>query len=251
MITGFIDWLRDPVNWSGVDGIPNRLIEHIGYSVLALVLAAAIGIPLGLYIGHTGKGKFLVAGLANAFRALPTLGLVILAAIIVGPLLPGDAAYLVPSIFVLVVLAVPPILATTYAGVEGVDEAARDAAYGMGMTGGQVLFKIETPCALPLMMSGIRSAMLQIVSTATIAAVVSLGGLGRFVLDGLANQQYQVMLGGAILVALLAVAFELVLAFVQWLLVPRGLSKRTGRRELVAETATESVAKEEELVAAR
>ncbi|GAB3401180.1 ABC transporter permease [Flindersiella endophytica] len=223
-------WLLDPVHWSGPDGIPQRLLEHLGYSLAALVIAALIGIPLGLAIGHTGKGTFLVAGLANALRALPTLGLVIVVVLLVGPLLTGDFAFILPSIVVLVVLAVPPILTSTYAGVQGVDPAARDAAYGMGMTGNQVLFKVETPCALPLVLSGIRSAMLQIVSTATIAAYVSLGGLGRFVIDGLASQDYSQMLGGAILVAALAVVVEAVLAGIQRLVVPRGLAGRYRKR---------------------
>src|SRR5690606_33471204 len=129
----------------------------------------------------------------------------------------------------LVVLAVPPILTSTYAGVEGVDPAARDAAYGMGMTGQQVLFRVETPCALPLVLSGIRSAMLQVISTATVAAYVSLGGLGRFVIDGLASQDYPQMLGGALLVAALAIVVEAGLAGVQRLVVPRGLSGRFPR----------------------
>jgi osmoprotectant transport system permease protein len=223
-------WLFDPVHWSGPDGIPQRLLEHLGYSLAALVIAALIGIPLGLAIGHTGKGTFLVAGLANALRALPTLGLVIVVVLLVGPLLKGDVAFILPSIVVLVVLAVPPILTSTYAGVQGVDPAARDAAYGMGMTGNQVLFKVETPCALPLVLSGIRSAMLQIVSTATIAAYVSLGGLGRYVIDGLASQDYSQMLGGAILVAALAVVVEAVLAGIQRLVVPRGLAGRYRKR---------------------
>lgn len=223
-------WLFDPVHWSGPDGIPQRVLEHLGYSLAALVIAALIGIPLGLAIGHTGKGTFLVAGLANALRALPTLGLVIVVVLLVGPLLKGDFAFILPSIVVLVVLAVPPILTSTYAGVQGVDPAARDAAYGMGMTGNQVLFKVETPCALPLVLSGIRSAMLQIVSTATIAAYVSLGGLGRFVIDGLASQDYSQMLGGAILVAALAVVVEAVLAGIQRLIVPRGLAGRYRKR---------------------
>lgn len=247
-------WLFDPVHWSGPDGIPQRLLEHLGYSLAALVIAALIGIPLGLAIGHTGKGTFLVAGLANALRALPTLGLVIVVVLLVGPLLTGDFAFILPSIVVLVVLAVPPILTSTYAGVQGVDPAARDAAYGMGMTGNQVLFKVETPCALPLVLSGIRSAMLQIVSTATIAAYVSLGGLGRFVIDGLASQDYPQMLGGAILVAALAVTVEAVLAGIQRLVVPRGLAGRyrtRGPAEVSEEEPAVAERPEEELAGVR
>jgi osmoprotectant transport system permease protein len=143
--------------------------------------------------------------------------------------LPGDFGYLVPSIAVLVVLAVPSILTSTYAGVQGVDLAAKDAAYGMGMTGREVLAKIEAPCALPLVFSGLRSAMLQIVATATIASYIGLGGLGRFVIDGQAVRDYPQMLAGAVLVAALAVVVEIVLAGVQRVAVPRGLTGRTAR----------------------
>ena len=230
MIANLVAWLSDPAHWSGDEGIPHRLLQHIEYSLLALVLAALIGIPLGMYVGHTGKGKFMVAGLANALRALPTLGLLILVVLPLISRLPGDLGFLVPSIAVLVVLAVPPILTSTYAGVQGVDLAAKDAAYGMGMTGNEVLAKIEAPCALPLVFSGLRSAMLQIVATATIAAYVGMGGLGRYVMDGLAVRDYPQMLAGAVLVAALAVVVELVLAVVQRLVVPRGLTGRAARR---------------------
>lgn len=245
-----IGWFTDPVNWSGPDGIPQRLIEHVGYSVTAVLIAVLIGVPLGLVIGHTGRGTVFVAGLANALRALPTLGLVILVVLLVGPRLQGDLAFVVPSIVVLVVLAVPPILTSTYAGVQGVDPAARDAAYGMGMTGNQVLFRVETPCALPLVLSGVRSAMLQVISTATIAAYVSLGGLGRFVIDGQASRDYPQMVGGAILVGLLAIFAETALAGLQRLVVPRGLAaqtrlRRRGRVELPAVTQQEEELEDE------
>jgi osmoprotectant transport system permease protein len=223
MIADLVAWFADPVHWSGPDGVPVRLLEHMEYSLLALALAALIGIPLGMYIGHTGRGQFLVAGLANVLRALPTLGLLVLLVLVLISRLPGDLGFLAPSIAVLVVLAVPPILTNTYAGVQGVDLAARDAAYGMGMTGREVLAKIEVPCALPLVFSGLRSAMLQIVSTATVAAYVGLGGLGRFVIDGLAVRDYPQMLAGAVLVAALAVVVEVALAVLQRLAVPRGL----------------------------
>lgn len=230
VIADLVAWLTDPAHWTGSEGIIHRLIEHTGYSLIALALAALIGIPLGMYIGHTGRGTFMVAGLANALRALPTFGLLILVTLPLISRLPGDLGFLVPSIAVLVVLAVPPILTSTYAGVQGVDLAARDAAYGMGMTGHEVLVKVEAPCALPLVFSGLRSAMLQIVATATIAAYVGMGGLGQFVMDGLAIRDYPQMLAGAVLVAALAVVVEVVLAAAQWLAVPRGLRGRTARR---------------------
>ncbi|HEY6737333.1 MAG TPA: ABC transporter permease [Actinopolymorphaceae bacterium] len=228
MISRLLAWFGDPANWQGLDGIPNRLLEHIGYSLVALVVALVIAVPVGLWIGHTGRGGVVVAGLANGFRALPTFGLLIAAVIVLSGVFRGktDLGYVLPTLLVLVILGVPPILAGTYAGVHGVDRAARDAAYGMGMTGRQVLLRVEAPCALPLIMSGVRSAMLQIVSTATFAAYVSLGGLGRFIFDGQASNRFEVMLGGSLLVAALAIVAELALAALQRVIVSPGLIHR-------------------------
>jgi len=224
-------WLSDPANWDGDDGIPARIAEHLAYSAVTLVLAALVGIPLGLWIGHTGRGRVAMVNIVNGMRSVPTLGLLFVAVLVVGPLLAGDIAFLAPSIFVLVVLAVPPILAGAYAGVEGVDPGARDAARGMGMSSGQVLAKVEVPCALPLIFSGLRSAALQVVATATLAASVSLGGLGRFLIDGQAYRDYGQMAGGALLVAALAMLVDLVFAGVQRLVVSPGLTPvRTTRR---------------------
>lgn len=231
MIEKTIAWLTDPANWQGIEGIPNRLVQHIGYTVIAMLIALVIAIPLGLWIGHTGKGGFLVAGMANALRAIPTFGLVVLGVLLLTPVFPGESnlGYEIPAIAVLVILAVPPILAGTYAGVQAVDPAARDAAYGMGMTGRQVLLGIEVPCALPLLMSGVRSAMLQVISTATVAAYVSLGGLGRFVFDGKSVGQFEEMLGGSLLVAALAIVAELILVGVQRTIVSPGLTGRSSK----------------------
>lgn len=226
-------WLSDPANWQGYDGIPARIVEHLEYSAVTLLLAALIGIPLGLWIGHTGRGRVLLVNLVNGMRSVPTLGLLFVAVLVVGPLLAGDIAFLVPSIFVLVVLAIPPIMAGAYAGVEGVDPGARDAARGMGMRPAEVLFRVEVPCALPLLFGGLRSAALQVVATATLAASVSLGGLGRFLIDGQAYRDYGQMAGGALLVAVLAMAVDLVLAGAQRLMVSPGLNPpRTSRRTL-------------------
>lgn len=217
-------WLSDPANWEGEYGIPARIAEHLAYSAVTLVLAALVGIPLGLWIGHTGRGRVAMVNIVNGMRSVPTLGLLFVAVLVVGPLLAGDIAFLAPSIFVLVVLAVPPILAGAYAGVEGVDPGARDAARGMGMSSAEVLFRVEVPCALPLIFSGLRSAALQVVATATLAASVSLGGLGRFLIDGQAYRDYGQMAGGALLVAALAMAVDLAFAGVQRLVVSPGLA---------------------------
>ncbi len=225
------DWLTDPANWQGSDGIPARIGEHLLYSAITLVLAALVAIPLGLWIGHTGKGRVLVVNVVNGMRSVPTLGLLFVAVLVAGPLLAGNVAFLAPAIFVLVVLAIPPILAGAYAGVESVDPAARDAARGMGMRPGQLLLGVEIPIALPLLFSGLRSSALQVVATATIAASVSVGGLGRFLIDGQAYRDYGQMAGGALLVAVLAVVVDLALALVQRLVVSPGLSapRATGR----------------------
>lgn len=224
MISSIFAWLTDPANWSGDRGIVAQLITHLQYSVIALLLAAVVAVPLGLYIGHTGKGRIVVVNLAGGFRAIPSLGVLFIAVLLLLPRLSGEAAYAVPSIIVLVILAIPPILSGVYAGVEQVDPAARDAAEGMGMTGVQVLQQVEIPCALPLIFSGLRAAMLQIIATTTIAAVVSLGGLGRFLIDGQAVQDYAQMAGGALLVAALALAVDLVLGLIQRAVVSPGLT---------------------------
>jgi osmoprotectant transport system permease protein len=227
---GVVDWLSSADHWSGPDGIWTRLGQHLWYTLLAVVIAAVVALPLGAAIGHSGRGVAVVSGLANAFRALPTLGLLIVLTLWSFEVLKGDFASLAPSILVLVVLAIPPILSNTYAGIAAVDPAARDAARGMGMTGGQVLRRVELPVALPLLISGVRSAYLQVVATATIAAVVGLGGFGRYVLDGLAQQDYGKMVAGALLVALVAILGDRLLALVQWLVVSPGVSGRRVRR---------------------
>lgn len=222
----YLGWLFDPAHWSGGGGVPQRLVEHLGYTALTLMIALVIAIPIGAWIGHTGRGGFLVVGLANGLRALPTLGLLVLLANAVGLSLIGP-------LFALVVLAVPPILAGTYAGVRNVDAAIVDAAQGMGMRGRDILFQVELPNALPLIIGGIRSSLLQVVSTATIAAYVGLGGLGRFIIDGLSVRDFPQMIGGSILVAGLAIVADLLLAGLQKLLVSPGLrAVPAGRRTL-------------------
>jgi osmoprotectant transport system permease protein len=227
VMNDILTWLTDSAHWSGDDGIPQRLLEHLAYSAAAVLIAAAIAIPLGLFIGHTGRGRFAVVTAAGAARAIPSLGLLFIAVLILGPRLTGDAAFLVPCVIVLVVLAIPPILAGAYSGVEEVDPATRDAAKGMGMRGMEVLTQVELPCALPLIFSGLRSGTLQVVATATIAATAGLGGLGRFLIDGLAVRDFAQMAGGAVLVALLALVVDLGFAIVQRYAVSPGLTGRT------------------------
>ncbi|MET9814968.1 ABC transporter permease [Streptomyces sp. NPDC006355] len=190
-------FFSDSAHWHGYDGIPQRLLEHVQYSALALTLAAAIGLPVGLLTGHTGRGGNALAFIATAARALPSFGLLVLIVILMG-------FGLMPVMIPLVILAVPPILVTTYEAVRSVDPSPVDAARGMGMRESRILFQVELPVALPLILSGLRSAAIQIVSTATIAAYVSLGGLGRYIVDGLYQRDYEKVVGGATLVAVLA-----------------------------------------------
>ncbi|GGS58006.1 ABC transporter permease [Planobispora rosea] len=219
-----IDFFGDPANWSGPDGIPLRFAEHLQYTGLSLLIAALIAVPLGLWIGHTGRGALAVVLSANAARALPTLGLLVLIVLLMG--VGSDAPVLIP----LVALAVPPILVNTYEGIRGVDPDLRDAAYGMGLRGGQVLGRVLVPVALPLILLGLRTAAIQVVATATVAAYVGLGGLGRYIIDGLATQKYPLTVGGAVLVALLALAVQGLFTLIQRVCVSPGVSGRQKTR---------------------
>ncbi|WP_329004235.1 ABC transporter permease [Kribbella sp. NBC_00709] len=211
------EYLTDSFNWSGNEGIWARILQHLWYTFAALGLSVVIALPIGLRIGHTRRGAFLAINLGNAARALPSLGLLMIAV-----LLTNHIGFL-PVLIALVALGIPPILASTYAGLSGVDPATIDAARGMGMTGREILTKVEIPIGLPLIISGIRSATLQIVSTATIAALVSLGGLGRYVVDGLKLRDFPQMFTGALLVALLAIVLDAVFALIGRLTVSEGL----------------------------
>lgn len=230
-------WLTDAAHWQGSDGVPARVVEHLTYSGVALVLAALVAVPAGLYVGHTGRGKVLIVNTAGTLRAIPSLGLLFIAVLVLSPRLGGDVAFLAPALLALAVLAVPPIMAGAYAGVAQVDAAARDAARGMGMTGREVLFRVEVPCAMPLLLSGLRSATLQVIATATLAATVGLGGLGRFLIDGLSVRDYGQMAGGSIVVAVLALLVDGLVAVVQRLVVSRGLTARGQRRRRTVTSA--------------
>lgn len=214
-------WFADPANWSGPTGVLTRVGQHVEYTAEALLLACLVAVPAGALVGHTGRGGLIVVGLTNSLRALPTLGLVIIVVLLttIGEL---------PVLLALVVLAVPPVMAGTYSGIRAVDPMVVDAARGVGMRGREVLLQVEVPNALPLMIGGIRSATLQLVSTATVAAYVGLGGLGRYIIDGQAVQDYPEVLAGAVLVAALAIVVDLLLAGVQRLVVSEGL--RPARR---------------------
>jgi osmoprotectant transport system permease protein len=216
------NWLRQPAQWHGADAIPARVLEQLGYAGLALLIAVVIALPLGVAIGRTGRGAFLAVSLTSAWRSVPTLGLLVLLVVVLGF---SALTWLVP----LVVLGIPPILVNTYEGVAGVDPDLRDAAAGVGMTRWQQVLRVEVPVTLPLIIVGLRTAAIFIVSTATIAAYIGLGGLGRYIFDGLANNNYGEVAGGAVLVVLLALAVLLLSALVRRLAVPAGLRTQERR----------------------
>ncbi|MCV7356149.1 ABC transporter permease subunit [Mycolicibacterium fluoranthenivorans] len=239
-----IGWFTDPANWTGSGGIPMQIGYHLVYSAAALLAAGAIAVPLGIVIGCTGRGEALIAGFANALRALPSLGLLVLLFLVISPVVAGQLVYILPTIVVLVLLAVPPILTGTYAGIQSADPDAVGAARGMGFTKRQILLRVQLPCALPLMISGIRSSTLQIVSTATIAAYLGLQGLGRFILDGRATANFAEMAGGAILVALLAIILEFTFAGAGRLIVSPGLRRATAKPDSSVHNTTTTVSLE-------
>lgn len=240
-------WFNDPANWWGPDGVITHLREHVIYTAFIVLVALLIALPIGLLVGHTGRGVFAIVGLANGLRAVPTLGLVILLVVWLTPKITitteipyvvnrGALPYLIVVVIALIILALPPILTNTYAGVQNVEPAARDAARGMGMTEWQVVTKVELPCALPLIISGLRSATLQVIATLTVAAYVPfVGGLGVYVRNGTQSLYdpvigYTGMVAGGIVVALLAVISDGVLSVVQRLVVSPGLSGRYSKR---------------------
>ena len=226
MIASLIAWFSDPVRWSGPGGVPARVLEHLGYSALALVIAALIAVPVGVWIGHTGKGRRVVVGLSSALRALPTLGLLTFLAIV---LQIGLRQAVIPTVIVLVVLAIPPLLAGTYAGLQAVPREVVHAARANGHSTGQLIGQVELPLALPMVVGGLRSATLQVLATTSVAAYLGLGGLGRYLFDALAVQDYTTMLAGALLIAVLALAVDGLLLLLQRLLTPTGLRAARAR----------------------
>jgi osmoprotectant transport system permease protein len=198
------DYVLDPANWSGSGGITDLLVQHLYYTALSVVAAAVIAIPLGVLIGHTRRGSFLVIGTSNAARAIPSLGLLVLVVLLLG-------TGIWPIILVLAILALPSILTATTAGVEGADPDAVYSARALGMTGMQVVSQVEWPLALPLVISGLRSATLQVVATATVAAFAAGGGLGALLIAGQRTSNYSQMFAGAILVAALAIVLDFLL----------------------------------------
>jgi len=220
-------WFGDPANWAGSDGVPVRIGEHLVLSGVPLLLAVAVALPIGLYIGHTGRFATLAINISNVGRAIPTLAILSIAWLLLSrPLveigLRRDAAEVTTAI-AMIALALPPIITNAYVSLAGVDRDLIEAARGMGMTGRQVLMRLELPIALPVVLAGLRTAAVQVVATATLGAVVGTGGLGRYLIDGLAQRKYEEVVAGGVLVALLAIATELSFAWLQRRTVSPGL----------------------------
>jgi len=209
-----VRWFLDPAHWDGTFGIPNRLWEHVQMSFLATLTAAVLALPVGVLLGHYGRFGNLAINVSNVGRALPSFGILVLAV----PLFGIGAA---PAFIALVALAIPPIVTNSYVGMRDVDPELKEAARGLGMREHVALLRVEMPVALPVIMAGIRTAGVQVVATATLAAVVAWGGLGRFIVDGFAQRDDVQIFAGAILVAALAMVAELALAGLQWLATPR------------------------------
>ncbi len=206
-LASVVAWFADPAHWRGEDGIPTRLFEHVQLSGAAVAIAAAIALPLGLYLGHTGRGGFVAINVANLGRALPSLALIALG--LVASIALGLGLGFWPTLFALVPLALPPILTNTFVAVRAVDRDTIEAARGMGLRETQILREVELPLALPLILGGMRTAAVNVVATATLGALVAGGALGRYIVDGLALQEYDRLFAGALLVAVLAIATEL------------------------------------------
>jgi osmoprotectant transport system permease protein len=217
-----VDWFTTAEHWRGDFGVPHRLTEHTLMSLGALAVALVIGLPLGIWLGHRGRGGALAINVSNIGRAIPSLAILALVQQAIGLSgWPGFGAR--PALVALVALAVPPLVTNAYVGMRGVDRDVVEAARGMGMTGGELLWRVELPIALPLVMAGVRTAAVQVVATATLAAVTAWGGLGRFIVDGFGQRDNAQIVAGALLVGLLALVTELVLARVQRAIVSEGL----------------------------
>jgi osmoprotectant transport system permease protein len=206
-------WFTDPAHYQGTDAVQTRILEHLEVSGLAVLVGLLVALPAGLYLGHTGRFAFVAVNVANIGRAIPSLAAIALAIPIAGTLLGvQNGLGFWPTFFALIPLAIPPILTNTYVAVRGVDKDVTEAARGMGVDEVGILRRIEIPLALPLILAGIRTAAVNVIATATLGALVAFGGLGRYIVDGLALQEYDRLFAGALLVALLAIAVEVALS---------------------------------------
>ena len=223
VINQTIAWLTDPAHWTGPNGIPTRMAEHVAISAVSVVIALAIALPIGLYIGHTGRHTNIAVNSANLWRALPSLAVIAIVLPITSRIDPELGFKVYPTVIAMVVLAVPPIMVNTYSGLSGVDRDVLEAGRGQGMAETQILRGVELPLAAPVIATGTRSAAIQVVATATLGAVFGFGGLGRYLVNGIAQNDKGQIFGGVVLVAGLVLVTELAFAIAQSRLTPRGL----------------------------
>lgn len=220
-LVAVLAWLTAPAHWSGADGIPIRVLEHLAVSGVALFVAMVLTIPVGVILGHQGRGGFVALNVANIGRALPSMALLAFALPLSFALGLGLGFW--PTLLAMIPLGLPPILTNSFVAVREVDADVVETARGMGMSEWQVLWQAEIPIALPLIIAGIRNAAVAIVATATLGALVAGGGLGRYIVDGLALQEYERLFVGALLVAMVAIGIEVGLGVVERVVVSRGL----------------------------
>ncbi|MFB8145558.1 ABC transporter permease [Microbacterium sp. NPDC056003] len=230
-------WIFSPAEWPNGLPLPTAIMQHLLFTFGSVVIASVIAIPAGWIIGHTGRGREIAVFLSGAARALPSLGLIVLLYLVLGVSLKTEAA-----VTAFVLLAIPSILAGAYAGFEAIDRTVIDAGRAMGMTPWQILWKIEVPLGLPLLIGGLRTATLQVVATVTIAAYVGLGGLGYYIIQGIPLRDFPQILGASIVVIALALALDGVFAVVQRLVVPHGVAARLQSPQQSPGTRTRTVA---------
>jgi osmoprotectant transport system permease protein len=234
-IGSVVAWFADPANWTGPDGVPARIGEHLVLSAIPLLVAVAIAVPIGAWVGHTGRAANLVINVSNVGRAIPSLAILAITTMLLQATLVDLGLRLISSevstIIAMLALAIPPVLINTYVGVSGVDRDLVEAGHGMGMRSDQVLTRVELPVALPIMLVGIRTAAVQVVATATLGAVFATGGLGRYIIDGIAQRRHDEVFAGALLVALLSIATELAFGALQVRATSPGLRQGGGGPE--------------------
>lgn len=229
LLTGALAWLADPAHWRGADGIPARVLEHVAISGASILVAVTIAVPIGLWIGHTGRLAFVAVNVANLGRAIPSYAVMAIILPISLSISPQYGLALIPTFLAMVLLAIPPILVNTYAGIREVDRDIVEAGRGMGMQERDILRRIEIPLAVPVMVGGIRTAAVQVVATATLGAVFGYGGLGRYLIDGIARRDFDRLIAGVLLVAALALLTEIAIALVQRRLTSPGLLRQAPR----------------------
>lgn len=237
LIIDALEWIFAGAPGAGFGTLPGAIWQHLAFTVVSVVLASLIAVPLGWYIGHTGRGRDVAVAISGAARAIPSFGLILLLVLLLGVLHRTEAA-----VISFVLLAIPSILAGAYSGFEAIDRRVVDAGKATGMTAWQVLWRIEAPLGMPLLVAGLRAATLQVVATVTIAAYVNLGGLGQYIIAGVPLRRFDMVLGGAILVAAFALVLDGLFAIAQRLVVPRGVRASAVRALPTARRTSRSAA---------